>query len=429
MRGSTNSWVKVLGAVAVACVALVARASPGDGIRLGGADSRLHPFFDFETRYDSNVTYSGENAVADLILHLRPGLELKAPGDAAAFEFSGALDWAQYLGLNNDKGANPPVDTKDLSRMYAYANLAALFNRSGVVSPRIDNGFNRGVSTVSLAAVAAPVVSNLNKLSLSVPWRPGGGALVLVAKGDWTVESFEKYKDEPPALLGHELKDFAYDQYRAGGEVQWRFLPRTSGVLQASYYQRKANVPDQPQNASGVDVHAGLVGLLTERVGATAKLGYGTSNAPAFTVADSSGGSTRVAAKSYSGLLADLALEWLPADALSVRAGYARSIGIDPVLSTMFQDSVSGSVQVRFAEKYAFRLGARWDQFAFKVVDGASTKFLVVDPTVEARFGRWITGALGYAYSTRSASWPSSVSISQPSYAKNEVFARVGLTY
>ncbi|HEX9242536.1 MAG TPA: hypothetical protein VF875_08870 [Anaeromyxobacter sp.] len=420
MKGRTNTWTKVLGAIAAAGVSLAAQASPGNGIRLGGSEARLHPFFDLETRYDSNVTYSGEDAVGDLVLHFRPGLELKAPGDAAAFEFSGALDWAQYLGMNDGKSRPIPVDTKELSRMYAYARLAAAFNRNGMVAPRVDNDFERTVSTASLAAVAVPVVSNLNKLLLAVPWRPGGGALVLVANGEWIVETFEKYKDEPPV----PLSDLAYDQYRAGGEVQWRFLPRTSGVLQGSYYRRAPNQANQAQNASGLDFFAGMTGLLTERVAATAKLGYGSSTANGFTTQ-----TTTYEAKSYSAGLADLAVEWLPLDSLSLRVGYKRSIAIDPVLSIMLQQGVNGTVQLKFAENYAFRVGARWDSFVFQLQDGATTKFLTVDPTVEAKFGHWLSGAVGYAYSTRNAEWPSTSGTSQPSYSKNEVFLRLGVTY
>ncbi len=420
MRGSRNSWTKVLGAAAAACVALAARASPGDGIRLGGADARLHPFFDLESRYDSNVTYSGTDPVGDLILHFRPGLELKVPGDAASVEFDGALDWAQYLGLNEDRSANPPVETKNLSRLYAYAKLAAAFNRSGSVAPRVDNDFTRQVSTASLAAVAVPVVSNLNRLDLAVPWRPGGGALVLVAHGQWIVESFEKYQGEPPV----QLSQLAYDQYRAGGEVQWRFLPRTSGVLEAGWFQRVPNSSNQPQNANGWDVDAGLTGLLTERVAATAKVGWGSSTSQAFATQ-----TTSFATQSFSSFLADAAVEWIPLDALSLRAGYKRSLGLDPLLSVMIQDSVSGTAAVKFAEKYAFRVGAHWDKFDFKLVDGANTTFFSVDPTLEAKLGRWLSGGLGYVYSSRAATWPPSAGISQPTYSKNEVFLKVGVTY
>jgi hypothetical protein len=440
MRGSTNTWTRALGAAAAACVALAAHASPGDGIRLGGADSRLHPYFDLETRYDSNVAYSGQDPVADLIVHVRPGLELKMPGDAAAIEFNGALDWAQYLGLN-DKAATPAsgatpasaeVDTKSLSRLYATASLAAAFNRNGSVAPRIDNTFTRQVSTASLAAVGAPVVSNLNKLSLSLPWRPAGGALVLVANGEWTVESFEKYRDLDPSPVtspATSISDLGYAQYRAGGEVQWRFLPRTSGVLQASYYQRTANVADQAQNANGFDVTAGLVGLLTERVATTAKVGWGSATAGAFTYWGTTfaPGGTNYAAQAVSSFLADLAVEWLPVDALSLRAGYKRSLGLDPIYSVMTQDSVSGVIAVKLAERYAFRVGGHWDKFGFKLqlLDGASATYVSVDPTLEARLGRWFTGGLGYVYSTRTAA----AVLSQPTYSKNEVFLRLGVTY
>jgi hypothetical protein len=412
MRGRTITWSGALCAVAVAAVASVAQAAPGNGIRLGGSEARLHPFFDFETRYDSNVTYSGTDPVADAILHFRPGLELKAPGDAAAVEFSGALDWAQYLGLDGD--------TKGLSRMYAYAKLAAAFNRRGLVTPRIDNDFQRQVSTASLAAVAAPVVSNQNKLAVNMPWTPGGGALVLAATGEWIVESFEKYQVEPTV----PLSDLAYNQYRAGGELQWRFLPRTTGVLQASYFQRVPKTPEQPQNANGVNALTGVTGLFTARVAATAKVGYGSASAVAFPTA-----SGTVPAKSAGTFLADLAVEWLPMDTLSVRAGYNRSLGIDPIASIMVQDDVSALAQLKFAERYAFHVGAHWDKFNFQSIDGASTTFFSVDPTIEGQFGRWLTAGVGYVYSTRNATWPAGFGISQPTYSKNEAFLKVGVTY
>lgn len=424
MKRGTMTFGKLLGAVAAACLATAAHASPGDGVRLGGSDARIHPFFDFETRYDSNVTYSGTDPVGDVILHFLPGLELKAPGEAAAVEFSGALDWAQYLGLDQ-------ASTRDLSRMYAYAKIAAAFNRSGQVAPRVDNDFNRQVSTASLAALATPVVSNQNKLALSVPWRPGGGAIVLAANGEWIVESFEKYQVDIP-----NLSNLGYDQYRAGAEVQWRFLPRTSGVFNASYYQRVANASGQPQNASGVDVWAGLTGLLTPRVAATAKLGYGSASAQAFTISSGTNAGS-FPSTSYGTVLADLAVEWLPMDALSFRVGYLRNVGLDPALSIMVQNSVNGLAELKFAERYAFRVGARWDSFGFQVqpANGGETSFLRVDPTVEGKFGRWLTGSFGYVYSYRSASWPDSLKdnsgnpLTQPPYSKNELFLRVGATY
>ena len=90
-----------------------ARASLGDGIRMGGSTGRLHPYLELETRYDSNVAYSNTGtATAGFILHLRPGILFDAPGDLTAVNLKADLDWAQYLGSNTG-----------LSRLYGEADL------------------------------------------------------------------------------------------------------------------------------------------------------------------------------------------------------------------------------------------------------------------------------------------------------------------
>jgi hypothetical protein len=414
MRGLTT-WTKALAAAVAATLAFAAQAAPGNGIRLGGSDARLHPFLDLETRYDSNVAFTPSNqAIADVILHVRPGLELKAPGELAAFEFSGALDWAQYLGADGD--------TTNLSKLYANAALAAAFNRSGVVSPRIDNTFARQVSTTSLAASSAAVVSNQNTLLLSVPWKPGGGALVLSANGQWLVESFEKYGN----VSGGNLSDLGYNQYRGGGELQWRFLPRTSGLLQAGYFARVPNASNRPGDATGYDVLAGVTGLMTERISATVKAGYGATTASDV----KSGGAVLFAGGTTSSFLADVAAEWLPLETLSVNVGYTRTLGLDPTVAAYTADGVGGGFKVKLAERFLFRAGARWDhlKFASATVNGATTDFLRIDPAVEGSFGRWLKLAVGYVYSSRVADW-NSAAVSQPSYSKNEAYVRVGFTY
>jgi hypothetical protein len=409
MTGRITNWTKALTAAAVAALALGARAAPGDGIRLGGAEARLHPFIDLETRYDSNVNYTPSNqAIADLILHVRPGLELLAPSDVAAVEFSGALDWAQYMGIDGD--------TTGLSNLYGNAGFAALFNRRGTVSPRIDNTFDRAPSTTSLAAASVAVVSNKNTLALSLPYKPGGGALVFAATAKWNVETFDEYTSLTSAQK-KSLADFAYDEYRVGGEVQWRFLPRTTGLFQADYLSRMPRASNRPDEATGFDVIAGVTGLMTQRIAATAKVGYGSTNA------------TNVSAADASAFLTDLSVEWLPVDQFSVRAGYARSLGLDPTLSTYVSDAVSAGLRWKLADRIAFKMGARWDRFAFQAVDGANSSYFRVDPEVEGLFGRWLKTSLGYVYSMRTASWPAGLGGSPPDYSKSEVFLRVGLTY
>jgi hypothetical protein len=415
MMGKTT-WTKALTALAATSLAFAAQAGPGDGIRLGGSDARLHPFVDLETRYDSNVTYTTNNtAVGDLVLHVRPGLELKALGDMASIEFSGNLDWAQYLGLEGD--------TTSLSNVYAQAALAAAFNRSGAVSPRLDNSFQRTISTSSLTAAASAVISNANTLTLSIPWKPGGGALMVGANAQWLVESYEKYS----SLQGFNASDLNYSQYRVGGEAQWRFLPRTTGLFQIGWYNRQQKIAQAPGNADGYDVVAGLTGLVSQRVATTAKIGFGSISADAVPATVSPFGQA-FPASTTSSFLADVAVEWLPLETLSLKAGYKRSLGLDPTVSTYITDGVSAGASVKLADRIAFKLGARWDHFDFQQVNGATTAFLRVDPTIEGSWGRWLNVALGYVYSMRSAQWPS-LGGAPPDYSKNEVFLRGGVTY
>jgi hypothetical protein len=419
MHGRIFNRTRALAALLLAAAAAVAHASPGNGIRLGGSEGRLHPFFDLETRYDSNVSYTSANtAIADVILHFRPGAELKIPGDRAAVEFTGTLDWAQYLGVEGD--------TAGLSKLYADAGFAALFNRRSAVSLRLDNDFRRQVSTTSLTAATTAVVSNSNVLSASVPWKPGGGALVVTSNVQWVAETFQKYKDDP----GVPLDELGYSQFRGGADVRWHFLPRTSAMFQAGYFARAPNASNRPDDARGFDLLTGLTGLLTPRIAATAKVGYGSTSGPTLALTNTANGivvTTSDGTKDTGSVLADVGLEWLPMEAISFRTGYIRSLGLDPTASVFVADGVYAGVRVKVAERFAFRGGVRYDRLEFEAIPGgADTQFLRVDPTLEGSVGKWLTVGLGYVFSSRAASWPSTT---LPDYSKNEAFLKLGLTY
>jgi hypothetical protein len=394
-----SHWTYALAAALLVARAGVAHASPGNGIRLGGSDGRLHPFLDVESRYDSNVSFSPtDEAVADVILHVRPGLELSIPGEVATVELSGALDWAQYLGAEDPK-------TKDLSRFFGDARLAGQFARRSPVSVRVDDEFRRQVSVTSVASVGRAVVADTNQLTLSVPWTPGGGALVVTAGGQWLLETYEDYAD---GVTGVDVKNLGYSQFRGSTEVQWAFLPRTSAVVTAGWFTR---VPDMSvrENATGYDFLAGITGLLTARLSATVKAGWA---------------STSTTVQDVGTWVANLGAEWLPSETLSVRAGYTRGLGIDPIASVYSADGVYAGVRLQFAQRFSLRSDVRYDGLGFEAVRGARTSFLRLDPTLEARLGKWLTAGMGYVYSSRMASSPG-----VPDYSKNEAFLRFALTY
>ncbi len=384
----------------VACiitgVASAASASAGNGIRLGGTDGRLHPFLDYETRYDSNVSYVSNQRQGDLILHVRPGAELKIPGDRAVIEFSGAIDWAQYLGVE--------ADTGDLSRLYADASFAALLNPRRPVSIRIDDDFRRQISTSSLAFASA-VIANSNALTLSIPFKPGGGALVLTARGQWLLESYQAYS------AGQDVSDLGYNEFRTGLDAQWKFLPRTSATFQAGFFSRLPNSSTSTNKASGVDVLAGVTGLVTPHVGVSLKAGYGG--------AFGSG-------NDFSTFLADIGTEWLPAEGASLRLGISRAFGIDPSASVYSTNSVYATGRMKMVQRYSFQTTVRYDYLSFAKLD-ATSAFFRIEPGIEGTVSRWLTATIAYAYSSRISDFPAGIPVAD--YSKQEAWLKLGFTY
>jgi hypothetical protein len=271
----------------------------------------------------------------------------------------------------------------------------------------VDDTFRRQVSASSLAASGHAVISNSNLATVSVPWIPGGGALVMTAKGEWLLETFEEYQPIDGAI---DVDDLGYRQFRTSAEGLWRFLPRTSAVLTAGWFNRTPDASTR-DDATGFDVLAGLTGLLTSRISATVKLGYATTSTRFLDV---------------DTMAANLGVEWLPLETLSLRAGYTRSLGIDPFASVYAADGVTAGGRIRIAERVVFRGELRYDRLQFKVIPGAETAFLRFDPSVEGQLGRWLTLGLGYVFSSRTASWPVGA---PPDYSKNEAFLKLALTY
>ena len=145
----------------------------------------MHPFLEVEDRYDSNVYYTADRqSVGDMILHVRPGFELTVPGEVTAAELSGSLDWAQYLGLD------VPETKTQLSKLYGQAALGVELNRRGVVGLEVDDEFRRAQGT-SAFVLSNAVVSNFNALRARVPFRPGGGALVV---GRWRLPAVQRHR-------------------------------------------------------------------------------------------------------------------------------------------------------------------------------------------------------------------------------------------
>ncbi len=407
-----NLVTKLTFAALLAGATSTALAAPGDGVRLGGSDGRLHPFIELEARYDSKA-YIDPNATppieaSDVIIHVRPGFKLDVPGETTSVDLSASLDIAQYLGNDN------PV-TKDLSKVYAEAELGIGVNKKGVVSLEVNDSFRRSDRPEALS-FGAGVVSNYNVLEVRVPWRPGGGALTLNANGGWSMETYQAMKSDAncaSAAPGDplcNLSDFGYDQLNAGAGVTWKFLPRTSALLEGGYFKRMPKLASAADPA-GYRLNAGLTGLVTPHIAATLKAGYG---------------STTAVTPALSTWLGTAEVEWIPSETTSLRLGYGHDLAVDPAAQYQV-DRVSLFAKQLVAGRFAFACDGRWEHLAFPS-GGGSADVLTVTPSAGVEVTRWLRTELAYAYTDRSTSSTKTL-FGVRSYSKNEVWLKVVATY
>lgn len=392
-------WTCAIAAAAALAAATPAHAGPGNGIRFGAG--RVHPFLEVEGRWDSNVLLEPAGELADLTIHVRPGLRFAADGEKLAVKFDGAIDVVRYLGLDGD--------TTDLSRVDAMAGLDLELNRRGVVGLELEERFSRGDRARSLS-LGNSVISNVNALRVGIPWRPGG-ALTLSAGGEWVLETFEEYVTGDASIA-----DLGYDEIRGSAEARWRFLPRTSALVRALWQQRLPRDETVSLELSGLKVLAGATGLVTPHFAGTVEAGYGDT----FESAD----------EPFSTWLANLEAEWIATEKVRAKVGWSHGFDFDPGITTALFESDAVWAEARAllrGDRLALALRATWDHLDYVLADG-TTAIVRVSPTAEWKASRWLRIGAGYAYTSRSSTGDVAT-FETFEYDKNEVWLTAGIVY
>ncbi len=395
------------GAVAMGVMALClgapAVAAAQNGIKVG--EGRLHPYLEVEGRYDSNVLLSPGGAQSgDVVLHVRPGITFDAAGSMLVVGLDASLDWAKYLGVSSQ--------STNLSQLFADATLKLGVNRGGQVGLELSDAFHRTDLTPSFSV--GHVVTNYNDLKLDVPLRPGGGALELGVNGEWIMESFEPF-------VGGTMPNLGYNQVSGGASGRWRFLPRTAAVLEASYFAREPNDTSVSAEVKGLRALAGLAGLVTTRLAATLKAGYG----------DTFGS----AGPDYRTWLANAELQYLGDGAIGLKVGYVHDYSADPGraysiygIHRVYLDgkmllegrlAVTGQVEfddVEYDEDLARALG----------LPPVSAQVVRLSPGLEYQVVRWVSVGVGYALTYRTSNQPALATFN---YTKNETWLKLRVTY
>ncbi len=375
------------------CLGTPALAAADDGIRVG--EGRLHPYLEVEGRYDSNVLLTSA-PIADVVLHLRPGFTFGAAGPMLVVGLDASVDWAKYLGASSS--------TTSLSQLFADAALKLGVNRGGQVGLEFSDAFHRTDLTPSFSV--GHVVTNYNDLKLEVPFRPGGGALDLGINGEWIMESFEPFS-------GGSLANIGYNQLSGGASGRWKFLPRTAGVLEASYFVRQPNDTSVSVQVKGLKAMTGLAGLVTTRIAATLKAGYG----------DTFGS----AGPDYRTWLANAELQYLGEGTVGLKLGYVHDYSSDPgsiyALYGIHRVYLDGKMLLE--GRLALTGQAELDDIEYAIAP-VSAQVIRLSPGLDYQVVRWVSVGVGYALTYRTSNQSA---ITAFNYTKNETWLKVRVTY
>jgi hypothetical protein len=394
-----------------------AQAAGGSGIKVGAG--RLHPTFDFEARLDTAVGYFPadplnpttvrEEPSPEMLLHFRPGFQFELPPvSRLSLKALGNLDYVHYTGLLTS-------GSTAASHLEGLADVAARFNEDGHVSVELTDTFQRSDRSRS-AAIASGVLSLFNELRLGVAVRPGGGAVEVTPEVAWALEYFQPTAALIPVGCTEPTCDPAvvdqldYTNLRAGVRGRWRFLPKTAVVVDVRVDNRQSLGTGTGPDALLLNTSAGIAGLVSPKIAATAKLGW----------AQALGGVTG------GTLVTQLEGTYLLSATSTFKGGYVRTL--EPVTAYgLFRDDrlyVEG--QLLLGGRLTLKGLGSMDFLTFE--DPASPRndtLARVDVGAEYPLQQWLAVGGGYLLGVRTSSSPGG----GLNYTRHEGYVRVSVKY
>jgi len=233
----------------------------GNGIQAG--PGRLHPSIDLSLVFDTNPSYSSNNAFSDLILQMRPGLTLEFPSDTVSFELNSKVGYDYYFGVENSNSTN-------LSTIAGEADLKLGFNPNGQFSFFIEDVFSRS-GDPRYSAVSGRFDRTNNEAKAHFQFKPGGGALMFDLAYGFFIDWFDD-----SGVNAQALSSYGHRIYFSG---KWKFLPKTAVTIDFdSDIRRYPNGYDN--GTKNIDINAirataGMIGQISPSLSLVIKAGYG----------------------------------------------------------------------------------------------------------------------------------------------------------
>jgi hypothetical protein len=380
----------------------------------------LHSGIGVEAGYDTNVFYAPNNVVGSTIVRVMPYLELTnatRTGPVSrdvTFDVRAGLLY-RYYGSDN-------ADVKKYRSAWMPNAGASL----GFTGAQVGIGFADVFSRiedppyVSQVNVTGPLTRDNNQASVELRYSPGGGRLVGLLRYTNMIDVF----DNPYNYANSVSNTLTLD-------LSWKWLPKTAvfiDVQQGYVFYLNNNTVVNPmtgmteaEKVSSFPLHVtvGLRGLLTAKTSAVLSIGY----ANGFY---SSGGSTNgFLGTTYADLALTIQLTQLSRAVLGFRHDFLNSV----ISNFAYEETAYVSYVQQIAGRLGLDLSGRYAYLSYEgnVVDptqnGRVDNFFQVGASLDYFLRNWAYVGVGYSLLDNRSN------IASDDYLKQQVFARLGITY
>jgi len=380
----------------------------------------LHVGLGAEAGYDTNVFYAHTNTQGSAIARVMPYLELTnatRTGPVSrdvTYDLRAGLQYRHYF--SNATDIQPYRDA-----WMPNAGGSLNFGGGSQFSLGVADVFSR-IEDPPYQAQAltglGPLTRDNNQASIEGRWSPGGGRLTSLIRFTNMVDIYE-------ASSGYSYANAMTNQLTL--DVAWKWLPKTAIFLdvQQGYV---AYLNSQGANAKyssyPLRATAGLRGLLTAKTSAVLSLGYvnGFYGGP--------GGSTGGFLNStFAELIFTIQLTQLSRAVVGFRHDFLNEV----ISSFGYEDTAYLSYVQQIAGRLGLDLSGRFAHVSYggTFVDatqvGRADNFFQVGAALDYFLRNWAYIGVGYSL-LDSLSTPSPA-LDNDDYLKQQVFARLGITY
>ena len=397
-------------------------------------DLMMHLGLGVEAGYDTNVFYQNSDTTGSSIIR---GTAYASIGNAnRSGQSTGSLGFGAGAGLTYRRYLSPDPKLDGYRNALMPTGNLSLGTGSGQFSFLLLDSFIR-LEDAPYAPGQLPLTRDDNNASVEGRWSPGGGRITASLRYSNVIDVFEdadySYANSVSNLL---LLDLA-----------WKWLPKTAIFFDASqgyvtYLNTQTRDAQQGGKVASYPLHliAGLRGLITPKVSAVLSLGY----VNAFY----SSGATTSGLLGSTYLLAQATIT--PSLLNRIVVGFQHDFQNSVISNFYYEDAFFASfVQQlggRFAIDLSGRLGIR--RYEGFVVDNTiampgvpvgqpvttprTDEALTAGATLDYFVRNWAYAGVGYSVTANFSDYSivDMNGVSTPaSYLKQQVFARLGVTY